>query len=211
MQEYITDFLPKNKNARILDIGCGPGGILQLLAQEGYANCAGVDISKEEIETCKAKGISNVELITDLAAHLSGKKEAFDFINAREVIYYFPEDTIMRYLKLIRESLKPKGILVAEVFNGALLTGPFFKYKDYKIRHIFTEHSLKTILEDSGFKIQRIFGVQMKRDTLKRVLWLFVRRCWTCILKAIYILEIGAGNDRPKIWERRIAAIAVKE
>lgn len=211
MREYITDFLPKNKNAKILDIGCGPGGILQLLAQEGYANCVGVDINKEEIGACKAKGISNVELITDLGGYLSGKKEAFDFINAREVIYYFPEDVIMRYLKLIKESLKPKGIFAAEVFNGALLTGHFFKYKDYKIRHIFTEHSLKTILEDSGFKIQKIFGVQMKRDTLKRTLWLFVRRCWISILKAIYILEIGAGNDRPKIWDRRIAAITVKE
>src|ERR1044072_2093222 len=43
---------------RILDIGCGTGGNLETLAQFGDAQ--GVDISREALDFCRARGLPNV-------------------------------------------------------------------------------------------------------------------------------------------------------
>lgn len=51
--EFITHIL-KDKSARILDLGCGPGFYTQLLAEQGY-QCVGVDFSPASIEYAKAQ------------------------------------------------------------------------------------------------------------------------------------------------------------
>lgn len=46
-----------DKSIRIIDIGCGNGGLLEHLYQDGYRNIAGVDPSSESIEYLRSKGI----------------------------------------------------------------------------------------------------------------------------------------------------------
>ena len=209
MKEYIKDFLPNDRSVRILDIGCGEGQTLQLLTENGYKNYVGVDIDRRAVETCRQKGL-NAEHITDLAQYLSGHRQEFGIINMKEAIYYFPDDKMAEYLKRIKDALRDGGRLIVEVFNGALLTGAVFQYKDYKIRHIFTEYGLKRLLEDSGFAVTHLFGTVIKGGTLKRTVWKFFRFLWICILRLIYMLELGSGDDRPKLWSKLIVAIAVK-
>src|SRR2546423_12038582 len=48
------------RGARILDVGCGTGANLQMLASYGAAE--GVDISPEALELCRAPGLSKVKL-----------------------------------------------------------------------------------------------------------------------------------------------------
>jgi len=210
MEDYISDLLPKDKSASILDIGCGEGDFLQFLINKGYRSCQGIDISERAVKICRNKGIENVKQIDDLASYLAPQKEAFDLINMKEVLYYFPEEKMHTYLGMIRSSLKKEGLLIVEVFNGALLTGDFFKYKDHEIRYIFTEHSLRKVLEDSGFRVMRIFGTRIKCSNIKRFIWRGLRFLWSIILKAIYTLELGGGEHRPTIWSKLIVAVAKK-
>jgi len=211
MKDYMFELLEKKKDAAILDIGCGGGHFLKSMRSKGFKNLTGVDIDENMILSCKAAGLGDVvSKIDDLAKYLEPMNERFDVINLREVLYYFPDDLIPKYMSAIRKALKKDGLFVVEVFNGALLTGAFFKYKDYKIRHIFTEHSLKTILEDNGFMVDKVFGVTLKRTNAKRVLWICLNSLWVLVLKFIYFAELGAGGERPTVWSKIIAAVARK-
>lgn len=210
MKDYLKDHLPADKSARILDIGCGDGDVLLDLKRQGYANCSGVEIDKKSIDACRQKGLSNVEAISDLAAYLFDKRGAFDLIYMKEVIYYFPEDKLAIYLKAIKDALKDDGTLIVEVFNGAMLTGAFFKYKDYRIKYVLTEHSLRRMLEDSGFRVTKVFGAEFLSSSVKRVIWKALRYLWTLVLRAIYALEIGIGPERPTIWSKLVVAVAKK-
>lgn len=42
-----NSLLPMDKEAKILDVGCGIGHFLNFLKEEGYGNTLGIDISKE--------------------------------------------------------------------------------------------------------------------------------------------------------------------
>ncbi len=53
--------LPNERNAKVLDIGCGYGGIVHFARQSGYVNVAGVDGSPEQVAAARRLGIPGVE------------------------------------------------------------------------------------------------------------------------------------------------------
>ena len=46
---YFRNWLPADKDARIVDLACGAGSPLHFFRERGYANVAGVDISPEQV------------------------------------------------------------------------------------------------------------------------------------------------------------------
>jgi methionine biosynthesis protein MetW len=65
--------------ARVLDVGCGDGALLQLLAKERGAKGRGIEISQEGVNACVTKGLSVVQgdADTDLAIY---PDQAFDYV-----------------------------------------------------------------------------------------------------------------------------------
>lgn len=47
--------------ARVLDVGCGDGALLQLLADERGADGRGMEVSREKVNQCVARGLSVVQ------------------------------------------------------------------------------------------------------------------------------------------------------
>ena len=48
-------------NARVLDVGCGDGELLQLLVDRRQADGRGVEISRERVNACVARGLSVIQ------------------------------------------------------------------------------------------------------------------------------------------------------
>ncbi|HEY2050884.1 MAG TPA: methionine biosynthesis protein MetW [Caulobacteraceae bacterium] len=65
--------------ARILDVGCGEGDLLELLAREAHADGRGLEISSEGVSACLARGLSVMQgdADRDLEDFPSG---AFDYV-----------------------------------------------------------------------------------------------------------------------------------
>src|SRR6185503_12315942 len=57
----ISNFLPKDKEAKIIDLGCGIGGFIKSISQAGYSNIEGIDISEESVSTAHSFGILQVK------------------------------------------------------------------------------------------------------------------------------------------------------
>lgn len=114
-QDFVLRFLKKmnvSKGARILDIGCGGGALLQVLAFEGYTDTHGVDISPEAIAFGKAKGLANVQL-ADAQEKQDFPDSHFDVIIAMDILEHLknPERALLEWRRL----LKKDGTLLAFV------------------------------------------------------------------------------------------------
>lgn len=70
-EEIYYDALPQNKNAKILDLGCGMGFCLYWLKRKGYENIIGIDLSAEMVEVAKKKTNANVILVEDSSFSLN--------------------------------------------------------------------------------------------------------------------------------------------
>ena len=104
-------FFPKDKNARLLDIGVGRGEMLSFFKNQGYVNYLGIDISSSCVDFCKSLGL-NVELVDNISSFLRDKSETYDLITMIDVLEHIPKDEVIPILKAINNCLKSGGILI---------------------------------------------------------------------------------------------------
>lgn len=149
---YFGRFLPEDKEARILDLGCGNGAFVYFLQRHlRFKHTQGVDISKEQVEVAKKLGIENI-IQQDLKNFLSEKKEVYHAIFCRDVIEHFTKDEILEILALIYSALKPGGIIVIQAPNAEGPFGSRHRYWEFTHEIAFTYSSLRSILVATGFR-----------------------------------------------------------
>ena len=112
-KDVLTRFIdPENvpKDARILDLGCGPGYFLTEMRDRGYTNTLGISLSREDIEMCQRNG--HATRVSDMN-FLEERDESVDFLFCRHSIEHspFPYITLLEY----NRALKPNGLLYIEV------------------------------------------------------------------------------------------------
>ncbi len=196
--------LPQNKEISILDIGCGFGLLLYCLREIGYKNCKGIDISNQQIEVAKKKGL-DVECVLDTNKWLEEKKEKFDVIFLLDVLEHIKKEDQLKLLQNIYHSLKKGGKLIVTVPNSNSTFGLRWRYIDWTHEISFTEHSLEFILLNSGFKNVRIEEIEyidkpkypfiVRKSVLQWFLFKFFR--YIRRLQAIAELGYDQGSKIP--------------
>lgn len=134
----------------ILDIGCGRGELLELLAAQG-ADVVGVDTDPGMVDDALARGleIHHEDAISYLARRPEGSLGA---IVAIHVIEHLSVDQLVSLLELAATRLRPGGMFVAETPNPRALAVLGNSYI-LDPTHVWPMHpSLVTFLcESSGF------------------------------------------------------------
>lgn len=103
-----------NKNAKILDAGCGTGLSGVALNEQGFTNIHGRDLSPEMLEQAKITGIYASLAEVDLTNPID-VKEPFDAIFSCGVFGFGPPNP--EHLKHLINVLKPEGYAIITV-NG---------------------------------------------------------------------------------------------
>ena len=62
LQRLILRHFPQNREARILDLGCGYGAVVYFAREAGYANVEGVDASAAQVEVADRLEIEGVRV-----------------------------------------------------------------------------------------------------------------------------------------------------
>lgn len=94
---------------RIMDVGCGAGGMLGPL--ERFGAVAGVDTSAELVDFCRARGFADVSVGS--AYELPAATGSVDLITLFDTIEHIPDDA--RALAECRRALAPAGMLFVSV------------------------------------------------------------------------------------------------
>lgn len=173
-QYFFYDFLPKNKSAKILDVGCGYGGFVYWLHEQGYPNTKGIDISTEMIELSKSLNIQNT-FKDNMFDHLKINKNRYDLIFCRDVLEHLPKAEVVEILSLFYDAIKSDGSIIIQVPNGfGSTTGKIF-YSDFTHETLFSASALNQITQVVGFKSLYIKEVTPVPhgfvSTIRYILW----------------------------------------
>jgi SAM-dependent methyltransferase len=125
----------------VLDIGCGRGEFLALLASEGIA-AYGVDSDAGMVRRCLELGLEAT--LADANVHLEGLEDGtIGTIFSAQVIEHLPPAELARMLELSLRKLRPGGLLIAETVNPHRLSSLKTFWVDLTHQHpIFPEVAL---------------------------------------------------------------------
>lgn len=138
-------FLPASPApARILDLGCGTGAVLQELT--AFSHPIGLDMSPLALEFCRGRGLSRLAI--GRGETLPLQNSSVDAVIALDVFEHI-EDDRSAFAEAARV-LRPGGVLVLSVPAFRSLWGPhdvalmhFRRYRKSEIRRLLTSSGLK--------------------------------------------------------------------
>jgi 2-polyprenyl-3-methyl-5-hydroxy-6-metoxy-1,4-benzoquinol methylase len=198
--------IPADRDAKILVISCGPGYLVDLLAQSGYRHVLGIDSDDAKVEHARRRGLpcEVAQVFPFLAAHQTGEYECI--IPEQELNHLTIEETIA-FLKLCRRALRPGGSIIVYAMNGA---NPLVGSENlaHNIDHFYnlTEYSIGQLLQIGGFDHVRPFALKLY------VFWKnplnYVGLAVTSLLEAAMKVIFKLYGKKVSIVSKKIAAIA---
>ena len=191
-RRHFGDLIPRNRQAAILDVGCGEGSFLWWLDRLGYTRSRGIEISTEELAVARGLGIrAERASLWDVVGAQPG---AFDLILYRNVLEHFDRPQVVDILERSRVALTAGGRIVLQVPNGE---SPFFgriRYGDFTHELAFTHSSIMQVLQMAGFHNIQVRPVPPVPETalgrLRIPLWKAVETFYRVLLFA----EVGRGG-----------------
>jgi SAM-dependent methyltransferase len=142
----------RRAGGRVLDIGCGSGGYLAILAELGW-KCSGVETG------AKSRAYAQTVLGLDVR---EGPLEAcgfpdasFDVVTLWHVIEHLPDPRAT--LREIRRVLKPDGLLLlrtpnVESWEASLFRGNWYGLDAPRHLYLFSPATLELLLRQCGFE-----------------------------------------------------------
>ena len=95
-----------DKNAHVLDVGCGDGILMEFLQEEKKVNIRGIEISKTKVQNCIAKGLTIIEgnAEKDLKQF---PDNSFDYVVLSQTLQAFfnPEKVINELLRIGKQAI----------------------------------------------------------------------------------------------------------
>jgi len=206
LNSYFCEFLPKNKNAQIIDLGCGNGSFVYWLQQMGYSDTEGVDVSSEQVKIAEKLGIKNVKK-ADIKEFISDKKQAYDVVFLRDVLEHFNKSEILEILELVFQSLKIGGKIIIQVPNAENFLSGRLRYGDFTHEISFTSESISQVLLVFGFKNIEIYGTQPVIHGIKSFIRFILWKIIELSLRMYLLIETGSKKG---VFSQNLIVVACK-
>lgn len=118
--KFYKKWLPKNKNARILELCCGTGRLTLPIAEDGY-NISGVDITSSMLEQAKVKASEaglKVEFIkADIRTLDLSEKYDLIFIPFNSIHHLYQNEDLFQVFNVVKNHLKENGLFLLDCYN----------------------------------------------------------------------------------------------
>lgn len=203
---YFKRLLPANKEALLLDIGCGNGSFVYYLQQAGYADARGIDLSEEQVAYGRSLGIANIRS-AGLFAYLADKKEVYDCITALDVLEHFTRQEVFDILTAVCAALKPGGCFILQSPNGEGLFHSGVFYGDFTHEIAFTESSLRQICLNAGFSTVTCYPTgPVPKGIVSAARWLL----WQLIVLKMRLYKMAETGSGKGIFTQNLIAKAIK-
>ncbi len=146
-------FTNPKENSKILDVGCGTGGLLEILNSKGKFELYGIDISEKMLNIAQKKLGKGTHLKIIQAENLNYRRK-FDYIFSTESFHHFTNQE--KAIQNMFNALKKKGKLVivdldfGKIFNYVFhMIEPGNSKMNSKrdLEKLFKQHNLKNITQ----------------------------------------------------------------
>ncbi|MDD0816582.1 methyltransferase domain-containing protein [Curvibacter sp. HBC28] len=151
MADRLLAWLPQPQG-RVLDLGCGAGGLLSALQARGLQQVEGLDPDPSAVQAARARGLRLREgLIHEAAARCAG--EHYDLIVLSHVAEHLRD---LHSLPALASLLTPEGRLYIEVPHPAGYAcgerPPYYYFDSEHINH-FSAQALARLLAPAGLQL----------------------------------------------------------
>ena len=149
--DSLIQYVP-NKDSKILDAGCGSGGLINYLNLCGYKKVQGFDLSDYAVSISKDKKLNVVYGdIKDIESVVLSQH--FDAIISNDTMYFLKIDEVNQFLESCANLLSPGGIVILNI--------PVFEsFKGIHdisvgIRKRFSRTDLNMFFNKQGFTVEK--------------------------------------------------------
>ena len=202
-------WLPPDKTARILDLGCGCGELLYFLRSLGYTQLQGVDSCSEELDRGRHMGLSQL-VCADAYDFLGNSQERFDVIFALNFFEHLSKERLIPFLERVRRNLAPGGLVLAVTPNGLSPFSGATRYWDFTHETSFTPASWRQLASVCGFQEIRFeeYGPipHSFPGGIRWCLWQGIRAG----LAFISLVEVGGARDPSHVYTADMKIILSK-
>ena len=167
--QFYKKWLPKNKEAEILELCCGTGRLTIPIAKDGYSIC-GVDYTPSMLEQAKMKAIE-AELVIDFIVadiRMLDLQEKFDLIFNPNIQYIVESEKVQAVIAeyttddgrdvLIKQTMRYESTTqINRIEWHYFINGEFHSIQNLDMRMFFPQE-LDSYLERAGFDIIHKFG-----------------------------------------------------
>lgn len=188
--------------SRVLDVGCGDGALLQLLAQEKNVDGRGVELSQRGVNECVAKGLSVIQgdADTDLSDY---PDDGFDYVILSQTLQATrrPRDALRNMLRIGRRAIVSFPnfghwrVRAQLAFRGRMpvTANLAHSWHDTPNIHLCTIRDFVELVDEVGARIER--GVALDRAgapiRVNAPWWV-----WNLMgEQAVFLLERGAPKN----------------
>lgn len=118
--KFYKKWLPKKKEARILELCCGTGRLTLPIAKDGY-KISGVDITSSMLDQANAKALEAGLTIDFIKADIRilDLPEKYDliFIPFNSIHHLYQNDDLFQVFNVVKSHLKENGIFLLDCYN----------------------------------------------------------------------------------------------
>ncbi len=209
-EKIIKNHFPKDKDTKILELGCGHGTFQYFIQKAGYENSIGVDGSVEQVNGAKSLGIKNI-IFGDMINHIENQDDnSLDMIIAFDIIEHFTKNELVGLVDELFRVLKKDGLIIAHQPNSEGPFGSFMRDWDYTHELSFTRQSIAQIFLSSGFRSIETYEDKPIPHGIKSF---FRYLLWEFLIRKIYVIIriIESGwCDKEAIFTQNFLAVIKK-
>jgi SAM-dependent methyltransferase len=198
LRHSVLPWLPAEKSARILDLGCGYGGIMCAAREAGYRNLTGVDVSPEQIEAARELGLEDVHC-EDVNAFLSKVPDGtYNAVIAFDILEHFTRPELLDLTDELRRILARGGRLIVHVPNAEGIFSGTIRYGDLTHELAFTRGSMGQLAQACRFRLlavrEDVPVVHGAKSLVRNLIWRF----GSMFFRMLATAETGSGfRDKP--------------
>ena len=210
--ELICRKLDLRPGMRLLDVGCGWGGMVMHAAQNHGVQAVGITISRQQAELAE-KRVAEAGLSDQVQIRVQDYREVadgpYDGISSIGMFEHVGEARLAEYFECLRRLVRPEGRLLNHgISRPARGEKARLPRRSFINRYVFPDGELHevgrviSITQDAGFEVRHV-------ESLREHYALTLRR-WVANLEAHWdeaVSEVGA--PRARVWRLYMAASAV--
>jgi SAM-dependent methyltransferase len=179
LDKYMDDYLNKDSNDLIIDLGCGVGNNALYLFEKGIFPIA-CDISEEAIQKLTTFIPDIQTLCLDMTKGLPFPKESVKVLIADLSLHYFDEVTTREVICDIHSVLMKDGVLLCrlnstkEIMNKGKIAQSEEEYlleNEGIYRRFFNRGEIERFFDENEWTIVYIEEYELERYTNKKILW----------------------------------------